>query len=173
MNLERKSRKLSFLLRHGPETAGLEMDGHGWVKVSAIKKVLEVNGEELKRIVDENDKKRFEFSDDRLRIRASQGHSIEVDLELEEVTDRVKGTRLYHGTKNNLVPLIKKSGLLKMKRQHVHLTPDLELAKKRAGRNQTVLVVVPNGERVWKSKNDVYLMDHVPPHLITEILTVW
>jgi len=173
MNLEKKSRKLSFLLRHGPESAGLTMDEKGWVTVSSIKHVLQVNGEELKRIVEENDKKRFEFSEDGRNIRARQGHSFEVDLDLEDVTDLVKGTKLYHGTKNENVPSIKKNGLQKMKRQHVHLTKDIILARKRAGRNQTVLTIVSNGEKVWKSNNDVYLMESVSPSLITEFTTVW
>lgn len=171
--LEKVSRKLAFLVRHSPESGALIMDDHGWVASSALKHVLHINDAELREIVETNDKKRFELSTDGKRLRAKQGHSFEVDLDLEDVTESVRGTHLYHGTKNSNVPSIKKNGLSKMKRMHVHLTQDINLAKRRAGHGQTVLVITPNGEKVWKSQNDVFLMESVPPSIITEIMVGW
>ena len=89
------SKKIACVLRHKPESAGLKMDKHGWVSVSELIKALSTDMETLEKIVAFNDKKRFIFSEDKLRIRACQGHSIKVDVELKEA---VPPKYLYHGT---------------------------------------------------------------------------
>lgn len=160
--LEKKSRRLALILRHAPESAGISLDKNGWANSADIRKVLDVNVEELKEIVETNDKKRFEFTGHGSKIRACQGHSIKVDVELEDVTDAAAAMQLYHGTKRANLGQIMRDGLKKMKRQHVHLTADYGLAVKRAGVDGVVLIVEPAGLKVWKSKNNVYLMDAVP-----------
>lgn len=166
--LEKKSKYLSKILRHDPASAGVTLDEKGWAKTNQIMTVLGVNREELNTIVAENNKKRFEFSNDNRQIRARQGHSIQVDTDLEDVTVKDKDTLLYHGTKEALVPIIMKEGLKKMSRLHVHLTADYTVAKKRAG-SGVVLTVVAGGLKLLKSANDVYLMDEVPPENIKHI----
>lgn len=165
-SLEKKSRHLSKILRHDPASVGIELDDKGWAPCNKIMSVLDVNREELDEIVESNNKKRFEFSNDNRKIRARQGHSIDVDVELEDVTTQMSGHVLYHGTKTKHLHLILKDGLKKMGRQHVHLTRDYGLAVKRAGVDGIVLTVHPQGLPVWKSRNDVYLMDAVPPENI-------
>lgn len=168
-SLEKKSRFLSLILRHDPSKAGITLTHDGWANTGDITKALQISLDRLKQIVSENDKKRFELSSDNRRIRASQGHSIKVDVGLEDVTDNVPGGILLHGTKAEYLESIFEKGLLKMARTHVHLTADMELATKRAqtGKGQgVVLTIQPKGLKVFKSKNDVYLMEVVPPEII-------
>ena len=88
-------------------------------------------------------------------------------MELEDVTESAKDLILYHGTKTRHLHNILAEGLKKMSRQHVHLTADYGLAVRRAGADGIVLEVSPHGLRVWKSRNNVYLVDAVPPANIT------
>jgi putative RNA 2'-phosphotransferase len=161
--LEKKSRYLSKILRHDPGSADVVLDEKGWAKTNRIMDVLKINKEELETIVRENDKQRFELSNDKLKVRARQGHSIEVDVDLEDVTEGAKNLTLFHGTKTAHIRSILTEGLQKMSRQHVHLTADFNMAAKRAGKDGVVLSVTPAGLPVWKSRNSVYLMDEVPP----------
>ena len=168
-SLEKKSRFLSLILRHDPSKAGITLTAEGWANTSEITKALQISIEQLKQIVAENDKKRFELSPDGRKIRASQGHSIKVDIDWEDVTDKIPGGLLLHGTKAEHLESIFEKGLLKMKRTHVHLTADMKLAVKRAqtGKGQgVVLTIQPKGAKVFKSANDVYLMEVVPPEII-------
>lgn len=170
--LERKSRFLSLILRHDPSKGNLQLDKEGWAKSSDVLKALQVNKAALEEIVEKNDKKRFELSEDGRKIRASQGHSLkDVDIKFEDVTEEMKGKPLLHGTKSKNLESIMKEGLKKMSRQHVHLTIDMHLAVKRSETGKgtgVVLMVVPDGQKVWRSKNNVYLMEDVPPHIIKE-----
>lgn len=168
-SLEKKSRFLSLILRHDPSKAGITLTSEGWANTNEIVKALQISIEQLKQIVAENDKKRFELSPDNRKIRASQGHSIKVDIDWEDVTDKIPGGLLLHGTKAEYLESIFEKGLLKMKRTHVHLTADMKLAVKRAqtGKGQgVVLTIQPKGAKVFKSANDVYLMEIVPPEMI-------
>lgn len=165
------SKFLSLILRHKPETIGLKLDEHGWVSVPLLLEQMNKNGRdidlnELEHIVETNDKKRFEFNADKSKIRASQGHSLGVDLQYEAQTPP---DILYHGTAITSLDSIKESGLSKMKRDHVHLSSDINTATKVGGRhgNQIIFHVlagemVKEGYKFYNSTNGVWLTDHVP-----------
>lgn len=119
------SKFLSLVLRHSPETIGIELDANGWTNVSTLLNTMQIMKEELEYVVENNNKKRFEFSPDKLKIRASQGHSVNVDLDYEA---KEPPAVLYHGTAECNFDSILKSGILKGKRNHVHLSRDLETA---------------------------------------------
>lgn len=125
------SKKLSYLLRHHPESVGLTTDQEGWVDVSLLLQKLTENGWDVTRtmldtVVATNEKKRFVYNEDGTRIRASQGHSIEVNLGLAEQTPPAL---LYHGTADKHLTSILEKGLLAGSRQHVHLTDDTATAR--------------------------------------------
>src|SRR5215218_3951351 len=121
--LTRISKFMSLVLRHQPQKYGLTLDEHGWAEIdqliAAAKRAnLRLTQPMLEQIVADNDKQRFAISEDGRSVRASQGHSIEVDLEL---TPLVPPAQLYHGTADRFVESIRAQGLLKRSRQHVHL----------------------------------------------------
>lgn len=171
----RISKMLSLVLRHKPETIGLTIDANGWADTQELLDKLKLHDhvltmEGLKVIVAGNDKKRFAFSDDFSRIRASQGHSVEVDLALEE---QVPPAILYHGTAMRNVDAIRAQGLLKGERHHVHLSEDKDTARNVGMRygNPVVLAVQAalmhkQGIQFFRSANGVWLTDHVPPSFI-------
>jgi len=160
---------ISYLLRHNPED--LEMSSNGWVKVKDLLKKANISMTNLEQIVDNNNKKRYIFDDYKMRIRANQGHSIDVDVELEEATPP---EFLYHGTSDRNINSIFKSGLKKMNRNHVHLSADIETAKnvgKRHGGNLVIFSVysesmLDDGIRFFLSENGVWLTDYVSPDYI-------
>ena len=173
LNLIRKSKTLSYLLRHNPED--LAMDSNGWVYVDDVLKKLNMTSDDLKEIVKNNDKKRFGFNEDETKIRANQGHSIDVDVELKEIQPP---TFLYHGTSPTFVKEIMKSGgLSKMKRQHVHLSSD-EYAAYKVGKRHSkhlfpaILTIqsykmYKDGFKFFLSENGVWLTEYVPKKYIT------
>lgn len=146
------SRFLSLILRHKPETIGLSLDENGWANTNELLNKMNAHGhsltfEQLKVIVDKNDKKRFAFSEDYTSIRASQGHSIEIDLNLQE---QMPPDTLYHGTAERNIESIKQQGLLKGSRHHVHLSADTETAKKvgmRYGKPMVLTIDAKNAGR--------------------------
>jgi putative RNA 2'-phosphotransferase len=174
--LKEKSKFLSLVLRHNPEKIGLTLDENGWADVDDLinrcnKKNQSIDRSSLELIVKENDKQRFSFNDDGNKIRANQGHSIEVDLGLQEVTPLDK---LYHGTVQKFLDAIKSEGLKKMSRQHVHLSKDLETAIKVGSRRGKPIILEVNssamandGFKFYLSENNVWLTDHVPPKYIS------
>src|SRR5262245_14678306 len=126
----RASKFMSLVLRHRPDKIGLTLDTNGWAQVSDLiacsrKGPLPLSRELIQEVVENNDKKRFVFSEDGERIRAAQGHSIEVDLEL---VPQEPPELLYHGTPSHAVSSIRREGLLRRKRHHVHLSLDRETA---------------------------------------------
>jgi putative RNA 2'-phosphotransferase len=133
MNEKRKTRIskfLSLILRHKPEAVGITLDSNGWVEVEKLLAACARKGnafsrEELEEVVKTNEKKRFAFDENRTKIRANQGHSIDVEIEFEEKTPP---EILYHGTAERNVEQIKQKGLIKMRRHHVHLSSDVETA---------------------------------------------
>jgi len=164
------SRYISYLLRHKPEKEGLELDKNGYVSVFLLCKKLDICKEDLDWIVDTNDKKRFAYNDDETLIRASQGHSKKVDLNLTPINPPHK---LYHGTALKNLESIKKNGLVKMNRQHVHLTAAKITAEDVGKRHvkdgdQLLLLSIEAklmnfyGYKFFLSENGVYLTDHVP-----------
>jgi putative RNA 2'-phosphotransferase len=165
------SKTLSYVLRHNPASVGLELDENGWASVSELLSQLRVNGQAidlhvLKHIVDTNTKKRFKFNEDRSKIRASQGHSIQVDLAYNEARPP---TYLFHGTTEKFLAAIEKDGLHKMKRHHVHLSADVETALNVGQRHGKPIVLkikaevmFEEGYRFFRSENGVWLTEAVP-----------
>lgn len=170
------SKFLSKHLRHEPEALGITLAPGGWVAVDellagAMQSGFTIDPEELKQVVAESDKQRFAFDETGTRIRANQGHSTEVDLELPEA---VPPNVLYHGTVEKFLAAILAEGLKKMARHHVHLSPDTATAVKvgeRRGRPVILLVdaaaMHAAGYAFYASTNGVWLTDHVPPRYLT------
>lgn len=153
---------MSLVLRHKPETIGLHLDEQGWVAVDELIEKMNAKGADvdmavIQQIVTTNDKKRFAFNEDKSRIRASQGHSIEVDLKLEPVTP--PGI-LYHGTAVRFLQSILKDGLLKQNRQHVHLTAVKETAIAVGSRHGKPVVLEVNAAEMAKAGFEFYLSDN-------------
>ena len=175
MNKKKLSKFLSFVLRHKPEALGLKMDKNGWVNLDELLEKMQTAGkiasrEEIELVVQTNDKQRFTIDNEKNRIRANQGHSIKVNLELQE---RVPPAILYHGTAYKNLKDIKAKGLKKMKRQHVHLSKDHHIAKSVGARHgvPTVLKIdclgmLENGSKFYLSKNNVWLTNDVPAKFI-------
>ncbi|PWK78730.1 putative RNA 2'-phosphotransferase [Mucilaginibacter oryzae] len=181
MNLTEKettnlSKFLSLVLRHQPEAIGIKLDEQGWVPVDELLDKLNksghaVNWEILQHVVDTNAKKRFAFDHEKLRIRASQGHSVAVELGYEPQTPP---EILYHGTGSQSVESILQSGLEKRARQHVHLSADTDTAAKVGGRHgKPVVLTIKAGEmhrlgyQFYLSENKVWLTDAVPAQFIS------
>ena len=165
LNFIHKEKRLAYLLRHDKDYA---FDMHGWREVSDLVEHHGFTRDELTTIVANSNKQRFEFSEDGLLLRACQGHSIAVDVELEEATPP---EYLYHGTIATNVPSIIEKGLVPMSRQHVHLSVDESTAVKVGSRRKgevTVLKVSAHkmwedGHHFWLSRNNVWLTEAVPP----------
>ena len=165
------SRFISMVLRHKPHTIGLTLDAGGWASVDdlisgAQRARVPLTLDLLRQIVAENDKQRFSFSEDGLRIRASQGHSIPVDLGLEAV---LPPDRLYHGTARRFLDSILLHGLIAKGRQYVHLSADEATAIKVGRRHGEPIVLVVDAARMehdglkfYRSANGVWLTDRVP-----------
>ncbi|HNY32810.1 MAG TPA: RNA 2'-phosphotransferase [Fibrobacteria bacterium] len=175
-SLVSKSKFLSLVLRHAPETIGLVLDGHGWAQVAdllekANQGKVALTIDELLEIVETNEKKRFELSPDDERIRAVQGHSIDVDLELSPTTPPAT---LYHGSAQQNLSGIRESGIQRGKRRYVHLSGDPETALKVGARHGKPVLLCLDTARLTQaghlfclSKNGVWLTDNVLPEFVT------
>lgn len=171
--LERLSKFISMILRHKPEAIGITLDEHGWADVNELIKGINDTGEEvefskdtLETIVKTDKKQRYSFSQDRTLIRANQGHSIPVDVELEK---KEPPKVLYHGTGIKSVKAIQEQGLLPMERLYVHLSTDVETATNVGKRHGTPVIFQVNAEQMQKdgydffqSVNGVWLTKEVP-----------
>jgi putative RNA 2'-phosphotransferase len=169
------SKYLSKHLRHQPERLGLELLPGGWVSVdelllAAAKDRFEISLSDLHQVVLTNDKQRFAFDLSGELIRANQGHSTAVDLQLAAQHPPVT---LYHGTNSAAVAIILTAGLKKMSRHHVHLSADLETAERvgaRRGSSRIFIVdttsMINDGFEFYRSVNDVWLVDAVPPQYL-------
>ena len=164
------SRLLAMVLRHKPQAVGIELDAYGWADVSAIVKAFSQMGvftlTILKEIVRDDEKQRYSFNEDGTKIRANQGHSVKVDVEL---TEAVPPPVLYHGTGTKYVDSINKEGLLPRQRLYVHLSSDVETALKVGKRHGVPFVYeVLSGEmarasyKFYLSANGVWLTKCVP-----------
>jgi putative RNA 2'-phosphotransferase len=165
------SKFLSLVLRHEPEKVGLKLDPEGWVEVEALLAGCRERGkamsrEELDEMVATNPKKRFAFSEDGRRIRASQGHSVEVDL---GYAPAIPPKQLFHGTATRFLTSIRAEGLKRGERHHVHLSADRETALKVGQRHgKPVLLVIDAeamqaaGHAFYRSDNGVWLAEQVP-----------
>jgi putative RNA 2'-phosphotransferase len=163
----RLSKRLSYVLRHAPSSAGLTLDDAGWVDVDELLAALHLTREELERVVATNDKRRFAFDETGMRIRASQGHSVAVDL---GYAVQQPPSVLFHGTVERYLPAILAEGLRPGRRHAVHLSPDAETARRvgaRRGRPVVLRVdaggLAADGARFTRSANGVWLVDAVPP----------
>lgn len=174
-DLVKVSKFLSLILRHQPETIGLALDENGWAEIDVLIERANKKGQRLTRalldhVVSDNDKKRFAISEDGRRIRASQGHSVEVDLALPTSEPP---ELLYHGTASRFVESIRAGGLHSGNRQHVHLSLDIGTATKVGQRHgKPVILVVRSqemfvaGHQFFLSANGVWLTERVPVEFI-------
>lgn len=171
------SKYLSYILRHDPENAGITLDRNGWTDTALLLEGLRLRFPELDRagleyIVATNNKQRFAFNEDKTRIRASQGHSVAIELNCLEQSPPVV---LFHGTSQDYVNAIMEEGLKKQTRHHVHLCQDVATALQvgsRHGRPKILKVrsgkMFEDGYVFYISANHVWLTDHVPPEYIED-----
>lgn len=171
--LVRQSKWLSLVLRHKPEKFGIELDAYGWTSIPSVIKAANATGipmtrDSLKRVVDENNKKRFDMKGN--KIRANQGHSIPVDLELEP---EQPPETLWHGTARHLLASIMEHGILKGNRNFVHLSDD-EITAITVGARHGVPVALSintkamhnHGYKFYLSENGIWMTDTVPVEYI-------
>jgi putative RNA 2'-phosphotransferase len=169
------SKFLSFVLRHEPEAIELRLDPQGWAEIEELLARCQAHGKALSRpileeIVATSPKRRFAISDDGRRIRANQGHSIDVDLGYAPAQPPEV---LFHGTIAAALPSIRAEGLRKMQRHHVHLSPDEETARivaQRRGKPAILRIAAAlmhgAGHVFYLSTNGVWLTDAVPPQYL-------
>ena len=172
-NLTKTSKFISLILRHKPETIGIKLDEHGWADVEDLLKDVDIDFSTLEQIVKEDEKGRYSFSDDKTKIRANQGHSINVDVELEE---KIPPNVLYHGTAEKYLDNINLEGLKPMSRLYVHLTEDLEIAKKTGQRHGKLVIfeidakrMIDDGIKFYLSVNNVWLVRTVHPKYLSRM----
>ena len=171
--LTRVSKYLSFILRHKPDEIGLNLDRNGWGSIEDL--IVKTTDPTLTRdllevVVETNDKQRFAISDDGKMIRANQGHSILIDLDLPPL---VPPPTLIHGTAERFCAAIEREGLVKGTRHHVHLKESLFVAKAVGSRYGKPLILEiaarrmnDDGHQFYKTTNNVWLVDSVPPEYI-------
>ena len=170
MNKTRTSKLISLVLRHKPEVIGITLDEHGWANVAdliaGVNKIRPLTMELLEEIVRTDEKQRFSFNEDKTRIRANQGHSIPVDVELEELEPP---EYLWHGTGEKYRESIEQNGLIAKTRLYVHLSADEDMAVKVGARHGRPIVfqvatgqMYRDGYRFFRSVNGVWLTKYVP-----------
>ncbi|MBB6371255.1 RNA 2'-phosphotransferase [Chryseobacterium shigense] len=174
---KRISKFLSLILRHQPEIIQLKLDENGWADVSELiaksaKGRMHFTFKDLEEVVETNNKKRFAFNDDKTKIRASQGHSIDVDLALKAIQPP---DFLYHGTAESNISSILEKGIEKRARQHVHLSADKETATKVGMRHGRPFILTirtkemhEDGIPFYLSANGVWLADFVDAKYISK-----
>jgi putative RNA 2'-phosphotransferase len=160
------SKFLSLILRHKPEVAGIILDENGWTNVNVLVQKTHSSIGFLNEVVSSDSKGRYEFSEDGKKIRACQGHSLNIELNLEESNPP---EILYHGTAQRNASSIMADGLKKMGRQYVHLSKDIETATSVGSRHGEPLVyrvlareMCDDGFRFFISTNGVWLTQEVP-----------
>lgn len=177
MSYEKISKYMSMILRHRPEVIRIQLDEHGWADVNelieGIAKKKKFNREILEVIVRTDSKHRYSFNEDKTKIRANQGHSISVDLELEPLEPP---EILWHGTAEKYVASIEKTGLRPGNRMYVHLSSDMQTAEKVGSRHgKPIVYQVKSGEmyrkgfRFYRSVNGVWLTIMVPVEYLVNI----
>ena len=177
-NLKKKSKFLALVLRHNPSVAHIELDDNGWADVDELIKGSEkanavLTQEILDEIVETDNKQRYAYNDDKTKIRANQGHSIDVDVELEE---KDPPDTLYHGTANRFVDSIMKKGLESRGRKYVHLSMDVSTATTVGRRHGSPAILEIDTKKMsesgllfYLSKNNVWLTEYVDPKYIVRI----
>ncbi len=170
MNLTKISRFISLILRHKPEVINIQLDEHGWANVKdlieGVSESYDFNMSMLEEIVRTDEKQRYSFNEDKTLIRANQGHSIPVDVELEEA---IPPEFLWHGTAKKYVDSINATGLIPKSRLYVHLSKDIETAITVGKRHGEVVIyqiaskkMYESGYKFYLSKNGVWLTERVP-----------
>lgn len=174
-NLVKLSKFVSLVLRHQPEVIGLKLDENGWAEVDRFIELAKQNGKNisisvLEEIVETNNKKRFAFNEDKSKIRANQGHSIEVNLDLPP---QQPPDQLFHGTATKFIESIRQQGLISGSRQHVHMSSDETTAIAVGQRHGKPVVLKINASAMHQdgflffcSENSVWLTDFVPPQYL-------
>ncbi|MFS0517387.1 RNA 2'-phosphotransferase [Nostoc sp. UIC 10607] len=176
--LVKVSKYLSKYLRHTPDAIGIKLAPGGWVAVDELltacaKNNFPITRQELQVVVEFNEKQRFSFDSTGNLIRANQGHSVKVDLQLEPF---VPPDELYHGTGSKSVESILQTGISKMSRHHVHLSKDIVTAQTVGARHGKAVVLTVHaaamhqaGYIFYCSANGVWLVDHVPPEYLQKV----
>jgi len=167
------SKFIALILRHKPETVGIALDEHGWAKVDELIVGINATGnhnltkELLEEIVRTDEKRRYAFNEDHTLIRANQGHSVSVDVELKEMEPP---PILYHGTGEKYADSIDRQGLIPKTRLYVHLSADTETAHKVGSRHGKPVIYRVDCQRMaadgfvfYRSVNGVWLTRKVPP----------
>lgn len=165
------SKYIALILRHKPEEIGIALDEHGWADVgglvAGIAKTQPFTMEMLEEIVNTDEKQRYSFNEDKTLIRANQGHSVPVDVGLEE---KEPPLYLYHGTGEKYVPSIEENGLIPKSRLYVHLSSDRSVAEKTGARHGRPVIyriragqMFRDGYKFYLSVNGVWLTKKVPP----------
>ena len=172
-DLIRKGKQLSFLLRHDTE---YKFDEHGYREVSDLLQNHDFTKDILEEIVATNDKKRYEFNDAHTKIRARQGHSISINVDLQKETPP---QILYHGTATRFLDAIMKEGIKKMSRNYVQLSENIETAKEVGARHGKPVILKINaldcnqdGNEFFLSNNNVWLTDFISTNYIIEIINI-
>ena len=172
------SKRLSFVLRHSPESVGLRLDPQGWVAVEDLLAALAAHGLRLSRaeldaVVASNDKRRYAYDGSGTRIRASQGHSVAVDLGYRPEPPPAE---LFHGTTRRALDAVLAEGLRPGRRHAVHLSPDVATARTVGGRRGVPVVLrvdaasmAADGAEFTRSANGVWLVDAVPPRYLAVV----
>ena len=177
MNLKNISKYLSLILRHKPEVIGISLDEHGWANVeeliAGISKDYDFNMELLEEIVRSDEKQRYSFNEDKTLIRANQGHSVPVDVELVE---QIPPDILWHGTGEKYVSAIDTEGLIPKSRLYVHLSKDEDTATKVGTRHGKPVVyhvlakkMYDDGYKFFISVNGVWLTKTVPVKYLRKV----
>lgn len=162
MNNKKLSIFISLVLRHKPETIGITLDEHGWANVNELINGINDSGRKidmkiLEEIVRTDEKGRYSFSEDKTLIRANQGHSVPVDVELKET---VPPDILYHGTATRFLDTIKRDGIRSMSRLYVHLSQDLDTARKVGSRHGKSVVLEINAKQMFGEGCKFYLSEN-------------
>ena len=176
MSVVKTSRLISYILRHDPQSAGVTLDAHGWASVSelidGVNRTRRLTFELLEQIVAQDDKGRYAFNADKTKIRANQGHSIPVDVEL---TCAAPPAVLYHGSAEKYATAIAVGGLEPKTRLYVHLSADRATAIKVGSRHGVPVVYEVDAARMqadgfvfYLSANGVWLTEHVPVAYLTQ-----
>lgn len=178
MDVTQCSKFLSYVLRHNPADIGVKLDEQGWISIDTLiaacnKKGKHIDRPLLERVVAENNKKRFAISEDGKNIRASQGHSVKIDLGYKA---QEPPYFLYHGTATRYVDAIMNDGLKKMNRHAVHLSASKKTAISVGSRHGQAIVLVidanamhQDGYEFFVSENNVWLTDNVPVQYISKM----
>jgi len=155
--VKRAARYMSLLLRHSPEKEGLVMDKSGWVDIKQLIKVLDITIQDLDDIVSEDNKQRFSFDQTKSKIRASQGHTIDIDTQPKETKPPKV---LFHGTATKSLDSIYKAGINKGQRNHLHLSDNKETATSVGSRHGAAFILEIDSEKMYEDGYKFYLSDN-------------